>query len=435
MFTAEENELLTHVGPGTPTGDVMRRYWLPALVSEELPEPDCPPVRTRLLGEDLVAFRDTNGRIGLIAEKCAHRRASLFFGRNEECGLRCIYHGWKYDVDGNIVDTPAEPVESMVKRHVKQIAYPCVEVNGLVWTYMGPKEKKPPLPDFPWFSLPRENMDPGYKCLIECSWLQCIEGDNDSVHSAYLHRRRRPGTTESRESVARRGQAMVDLDVSKCGVRAATKYPMDDGSLFVRTNTFSMPCFGSTPCGSGEVNEGSRIHFQVPRDDYSNWRYTMEIYWNRPASGHERENLEEVGPGFKKLFNRENDYLIDRARQKSGEIYCGIDAGNHTQDACVTETMGVVSDREHEHLGLSDTHIIEMRRFYLNAIKDVQAGKDPPGIFFTPEENRMGNWQHMITVVLPREKDWRDVLPAVDDWRDWVKSGGAVQRVLAGGEP
>src|ERR1043166_6881236 len=139
MLSQEENELLTRVGPGTPMGEFFRRYWLPCLLSEEIAEPDGPPVRVRLLGEDLIAFRDSNGRVGLLAEKCSHRRASLFYGRNEECGLRCIYHGWKYDVEGNIIDTPADPAESMIKHHVKHIAYPCQEVNGIVWTYMGPK--------------------------------------------------------------------------------------------------------------------------------------------------------------------------------------------------------------------------------------------------------------------------------------------------------
>jgi phenylpropionate dioxygenase-like ring-hydroxylating dioxygenase large terminal subunit len=134
MLTTEENELLCRVGPGTPMGNVFRRYWLPAIRTVDLAEPDCAPVRVRVLGEDLVAFRDTNGRVGLVAEKCAHRRASLFFGRNEECGLRCIYHGWKYDVSGNVLDTPAEPAHSMMKHHVKLTAYPCHEVNGMVYT-------------------------------------------------------------------------------------------------------------------------------------------------------------------------------------------------------------------------------------------------------------------------------------------------------------
>src|SRR5437764_14141465 len=143
MLSKEENELLTRVGPGTPMGNVFRRYWIMAGISREIPEPDSPPVRVRLLGEDLVMYRDSTGHVGLLAEKCSHRRASLFYGRNEEGGLRCIYHGWKYDVDGTILETPPEPVDSMIKHHVKHRAYPCREINGLILTYMGPAEKMP----------------------------------------------------------------------------------------------------------------------------------------------------------------------------------------------------------------------------------------------------------------------------------------------------
>jgi phthalate 4,5-dioxygenase len=141
VLTREENEMLTRTGPGTPMGQVMRRYWLPALLADELPAPDCAPVKVRLLGEDLVAFRDSEGQVGLLDEFCAHRRASLFLGRNEECGLRCIYHGWKYDVEGRILDTPVEPEQSNIRHHVRQTAYPCREVNGVVYTYMGQKRR------------------------------------------------------------------------------------------------------------------------------------------------------------------------------------------------------------------------------------------------------------------------------------------------------
>src|SRR5215468_5002508 len=163
MLSKEDNELLTRINPGTPMGNLIRRYWVPALLSEEIPKPDCPPVRVRMLGEELVAFRDSQGRIGLLGERCAHRGTSLFYGRNEECGLRCIYHGWKYDVDGNILDTPAEPAESMIKHHVKQTAYPCIERNGMIMAYMGPKEKQPLLPNFEWFTLPPEQVIVGDK--------------------------------------------------------------------------------------------------------------------------------------------------------------------------------------------------------------------------------------------------------------------------------
>src|SRR5579872_1696137 len=156
MLSREENELLTGTGAGTPAGDYFRRYWLPALLASEVPMPDCPPVRLRVLGEDLIAFRDTQGRVGLVDEFCPHRRASLFLGRNEECGLRCVYHGWKFDVTGECVDMPNEPVESNFKHKIQATAYPCREQGGIIWAYLGPRAEPPPLPDLEWAGLPAE---------------------------------------------------------------------------------------------------------------------------------------------------------------------------------------------------------------------------------------------------------------------------------------
>jgi len=394
-------------------GQLFRRYWLPALLSEELPEADCPPVRVRLLGEDLVAFRDRTGRVGLLAELCSHRRASLFYGRVEDGGITCIYHGWRYDCDGAILETPAEPANSMIKHHVKHRAYPCQEVNGLIMTYMGPPEKQPLLPAFPWLTLPREQVCVGSKFLLECNWLQALEGDNDSIHTPYLHRRAGRGNTL--ETQARLNPAAVDLDVDPSwGVRAATCYRVDDERRFIRTNTFLMPCIGNTPRGQGELNAAVHTIYQVPADDYTNWRFDFESYWDRPVDdSYARAQRREVGPGFQKLMNRENDYLIDRARQKSGEIYSGVDSGNHTQDAMVTESMGPITDRTQEHLGVSDMHVVAVREFLLKSVRAVQEGADPPGIAWDPAQNRIGNLCHMLTAVIPIDSDWRTLLPKV----------------------
>src|ERR687891_366578 len=165
MFSQEENELLTRVGSGTPMGMLMRHYWIPALLSEEIPLPDCPPVRVRLLGEDLVALRDSDGRIGLLDEHCSHRGTSLFYGRNEECGLRCIYHGWKYDVDGNVLDTPAEPGESDFRKKLRHTAYPTQEAGGVIYAYLGPRDKTSLFPDYEWAQVPL-NQTYVTKCLL-----------------------------------------------------------------------------------------------------------------------------------------------------------------------------------------------------------------------------------------------------------------------------
>ena len=186
MLSAEDNELMCRVGPGTPMGTMMRRYWIPALLTNELPVPDSPPVRLRLLGEDLVAFRDTQGRVGVLEELCPHRRASLWLGRNEDSGLRCVYHGWKFDVDGVCVDLPSAPEGETYRHKINIISYPCVEAGDLIWAYMGPKDKQPPFPEFEWAKLPKANRYVT-KFIMECNYLQAMEGDYDPGHGPFLH--------------------------------------------------------------------------------------------------------------------------------------------------------------------------------------------------------------------------------------------------------
>src|SRR5580692_11526447 len=186
MLTKEDNELISQVGPGTPMGNLMREYWVPAMLSSELPNPDSDPVRVMLLGEQLIGFRDTSGKVGLIQNLCPHRGASLFYGRNEEGGLRCVYHGWKYDTAGNCVDMPNEPAESNFKSKIHATAYPCQERGGVVWTYMGTREVAPALPDFEANQLPDEDINVT-AVSRECNWLQGLEGDIDTSHLGFLH--------------------------------------------------------------------------------------------------------------------------------------------------------------------------------------------------------------------------------------------------------
>ncbi len=412
MTIVEDNELLTRVGPGTPTGELFRRYWLPALLSEELPEPDCAPVRVRLLGEDLVAFRDSKGKVGLLGEYCSHRRASLFYGRVEECGLTCIYHGWKYNADGKVVDIPAEPPTSRLKDLVRHPSYPCEERNGLVLTYMGARDKMPLVPNLPWFTMPRDHVVVGSKLFLECNWLQALEGDNDSTHSAYLHRR--AADNDNPMSLARRRPARVSIDELPWGVRAATIYPYDDAQEMVRTNTFLMPCIGNTPRGASPNGYNEAVHtiYQVPADDYTNWRYDMETWWDKSVDdSYAQMDRAEVGSDFMSLYTRANDYQMDRAAQKSGEAWCGVVARNHTQDKMVTESMGAITDRSLENLGASDRHIIAMRRFMLNAVRAVAEGADPPGVAWTPEQNQARDYAYMLTTLLPNGADWKALLP------------------------
>src|SRR5205823_1048394 len=175
------------IGPGTPMGNFFRQYWLLAIRSDELPGPDCPPLRVRLLGESLIAFRTTSGEVGLIQNSCPHRGASLFFGRNEEEGLRCVYHGWKFDCTGQCVDMPSEPAESNFKTKIKAAAYPAVERNGVIWTYMGPREVPPPLSQIEANMVPNAEKGTISKIMRDCNYMQALEGDIDTSHLAFLH--------------------------------------------------------------------------------------------------------------------------------------------------------------------------------------------------------------------------------------------------------
>src|SRR5438046_1532374 len=234
MLSKEDNELLSQTAAGTPMGNLIRRYWIPALLSEEIPAPDCPPARVRLLGEELVAFRDTNGKIGLLGEHCLHRGTSLFYGRNEECGLRCIYHGWKYDVEGHVLDTPAEGADSNMRMGMLHTAYPTHEANGIIWTYMGPADKTPLFPNYEWMKVPAEN---AYvtKAYQECNYLQGLEGECDSSHLNFLHRTLKQGGL-SHDTIPEYQTEDTDF-----GVRLIALRDRDEGKTYVRVSSFLMP--------------------------------------------------------------------------------------------------------------------------------------------------------------------------------------------------
>jgi nitrite reductase/ring-hydroxylating ferredoxin subunit len=373
-------------------------------------------VRVRLLGEDLVMFRDSNGKVGLIAEKCAHRRASLFYGRNEECGLRCVYHGWKYDVDGNIVDTPVEPASSMIKHHVKQTAYPTYEANGMILTYMGPKAKQPLVPNYEWLTLPADHVRVEEKYWNENNWLQGIEGDCDSSHLNYLHRNAVEGSFELVPGMADGLDFKVDTDGWL--IRAAAIRHLAPGQHYVRTNFFALPGIGGPPQnGLNGLSDGHQAVHQTPADDYHTWR--VDVYTRRSepiARTNDRgvrgwPGLEDgtfpVDENWRKIANRENGYLMNRDIQRT-RVYAGIPFGPHTQDAVMTESIGAISDRENEHLGTADAQPAAIRQLLLKVVRDVQAGKDPPGVAFRPEDNNM-DYIKLVHGTIPADVDPFDI--------------------------
>src|SRR5436190_57997 len=372
MLSREDNEKLTRVAPGTPMGELMRRYWIPAAFSHQL-KADGAPLRVKLLGERLVAFRGTQGRVGLLDEHCPHRTASLFFGRNEQCGLRCVYHGWKFDVDGACVDLPSEPRDINLQKRVKAKAYPCVERGDVVWTYMGPAQHKPEFPDLEWTRLPASHRHVT-RHIQECNWLQGLEGGFDSSHLSFLH----GGTAENEVRVVPYRYEVVPTDF---GFVAGSGRDMGSEGTFWTANVMLMPfhkIIASSPAGA---------HVWAPMDDENTMLYSVDFVPDRPMTekdlarsktfnGIHTENI----PGTDRaLANRNNDYLIDRELQASGASFTGM-RGLGIQDCAIQESMGPVADRTIEHLGVSDTAIVKIRRLLLATLKDHAAGKPLPGI-------------------------------------------------------
>jgi phenylpropionate dioxygenase-like ring-hydroxylating dioxygenase large terminal subunit len=427
MLTNELNDKLTHVGPGTPMGNLMRRYWVPALLSWEVPEPDSPPVEVRLLGENLVAFRDTQGVVGLVSAYCAHRRVSLFWGRNEESGIRCVYHGWKFDVTGACVDMPSEPASSNFKDKVTIPAYPTHEAGGVVWAYMGPPELRPEPPLFEWTQVPASQRALS-KVLQETNWLQALEGGIDTVHSNFLHGGRPPGMKYDTNTARGRANNFstapilevvpTDYGYSYAGIRSMG----DEGTNYVRAYHLVFPWTQLRATGNGRIAG----HMWVPIDDYNcmvyNWHYEYEHselnarsrspsarpidanpLWYRDAElmvGAGNDFGFDVDPddGFRSIRNRTNRYMIDREVQRT-ENYTGIQ-GINTQDRAVQESMGYIADRSLERLGTTDRAIITARRLLLQAVEKVERGENPPGVAPTYYKLRA------IERVLPASAHW-----------------------------
>ena len=378
MLTQEENELLVRTGPGTPMGKLMRRYWLPALFSDALPEPDCAPVRVKLLNEKLVAFRNSDGKVGLMDERCPHRNASMFFGRNEENGLRCVYHGWKFDLEGNCTDMPSEPPESNFKRKVKIEAYPCVERGGIVWTYMGPPEQKPGFPELEWIHVPPSHRF-ATRHIQECNWFQAFEGGFDTSHLSFLHRGESMGSGRGLP----RHYEIVPMPF---GFVSGSGRDLENGGSSWTANVMAMP-FHKVISRIPGIDPPIGAHAWVPIDDDNCMIYSIEFHPDRPLTEKDLEksknwdyiHAETLPGGDRCVRNLENDFMIDRALQKSGKSWTGL-KGFGIQDCGIQESMGRISDRTREHLGVSDTHIIKLRKLMLQTLKDMVAGKEPPGL-------------------------------------------------------
>ncbi len=412
MLKPEENERLVRVGAGTPMGTVLRSYWQPALLATELPAPDSPPVRVRLLGEDLVAFRGTDGVIGLIDAFCPHRRAPMFFGRNEDCGLRCVYHGWKFDASGKCVDMPSEPPGSLFREKVTTTAYPTWEGGGIVWTYMGPPAEQPAPPDYEWLRTPATHRFVS-KTFEDCNYLQGLEGGLDTAHSSFAHNERLGDKNWIRN---RDGAPKIDVDKTDYGFSYVSTRDLGDEGLYVRVYHYVMPAQqlrGSITGLMGGRADVPKIdgHLWMPIDDEHTWVFNFAYGYDESVPldatfADEWESMfgrgpDDMLPDFRLKKNKANDYMIDRERQRT-KTFTGI-VGLNTQDFALQEGMGAICDRSHEHLGTSDKAIIACRQLLLEATDAVTAGNAPRGVDPTCSRN-----VRPYDDYVPRDGEWRD---------------------------
>lgn len=411
MLTRELNELLTRTGPGTPMGELFRRYWLPALLAEELPENDCPPVRVKLLSERLIAFRDSEGRYGLMDEFCAHRGASLWFGRNEEGGLRCPYHGWKFDVTGQCVEIPSEPEESTFCQNVKLKSYPLVKVGDILWAYLGDPDHQPELPQFEFVHVPPEQTFTS-KRWQESNWLQALEGGIDSSHVSWLHQGNidnDPLFKGSRGNQYNLSDFKPYFEVADApgGLYIGARRNAEEGHYYWRITPWVMPSFTMVPPRGDHPVHG---HFWVPIDDENCWVYTFDYHPVRALTDAEREAMQagygvhsENIPGtYRPVANKDNDYLMDREAQRRGETFSGV-RGIAIQDGSLQESMGPIVDRTKERLVATDTGIIKARQRLRRAVIALRdQGTPPPGI--EPEHQRIRS----AAVVLPKDQTFID---------------------------
>ncbi len=391
-------------------GDLFRRYWLPALLAEELPEPDFPPVRVKILSERLIAFRDTSNRLGLVDEFCAHRGVSLWFGRNEENGLRCSYHGWKYDVSGQCVEIPSEPGNPRLCERMKLKSYPLIERGGVLWTYMGPPEQRPPLPEHEWAMVPAAHRFIS-KRWQESNWLQAMEGGIDSSHVSFLHRG--DLDTDPMFKGAKGNQynlgdnkPVFEVVESAGGLYIGARRNAENGNYYWRITQWVMPTFTMIPPRGDHSVHG---HFWIPIDDENCWTWSYDYHPVRKLKESEVQAV-RAGKGihvsyvpgtFRPLQNKDNDYLMDRAAQKRGETYSGV-LGFGMQDAAVQESMGPIVDRSKENLVSTDNGIIMMRHRLLRSLKAMEKGETPPGIDLVHQRVRSA------AVVLPPDQPFKD---------------------------
>ncbi|ANN65525.1 Rieske 2Fe-2S domain-containing protein [Bordetella bronchialis] len=415
MLTPEENDLLCRVEGDAPMGALMRRHWLPVCLIEEVSEPDGDPVKAQVLGEDLVVFRDTEGRVGVMDEYCPHRRVSLVYGRNEECGLRCLYHGWKMDVQGNVVEMVSEPAASVMAQKIKHKAYPVREWGGVVWAYMGPPDDVPEFTPPPWAPSAETKVSIA-KVLVPCNWAQILEGAIDSAHSSSLHSSdfvpARVGGAEATDKNWLRPSTdkapRMQVHRTDYGFRyAAIRRPIVNAAQtdYVRSTVFVAPATVLIPPN----NLYNVANVNVPMNDTATAFYF--IAWGEKAGTPDTETWRkflgtsigrDLDERYRPLRNHENRFWQDRQAMKAGN-FTGI-KGFPNQDIAMWVTMGPIANRSDDRLGASDLAIVEFRKQMLQAVQDFRQGRPAIGT----GDRRIPGDVCAFQAIVPKSVDWRD---------------------------
>ncbi|MGH8235555.1 MAG: Rieske 2Fe-2S domain-containing protein [Steroidobacteraceae bacterium] len=414
MLTQADNQLLCRVEGAAPMGQLMRRHWTPVCLIEEVSEPDGVPVKARIFGEDLVVFRDTKGRVGVLDEHCPHRGASLALGRNEDCGLRCLYHGWKMDFEGNVLEMACEPSASRMAEKVKHRAYPAHEWGSFVWTYMGPRDTMPAFKSPAWAPSASARVSVA-KAIVPCNWAQILEGAIDSAHSSSLHSSdmvpaRVDGAKANEKTWLRPSTdkaPRMQVQRTAYGFRyAAMRRPIVDSAAndYVRSSVFVAPATALIPPN----NLYNVANVNVPLDDTNTAFYF--IAWGHPANTPETETWRkflgqrvgvDLDETYRPLRNVGNRFWQDRQAMKAGN-FTGI-SGFPNQDIAMLVTMGPLADRTGDLLGGSDVAIVEFRRQMVEAVRAFQEGKPAIGTgdFHIPAD------VCAYQAIVPKTLDWR----------------------------
>jgi phthalate 4,5-dioxygenase len=405
---------LTRTDAGTPAGDLLRRYWQPVGMSADLVAGGAPRAE-RVMGEDLVLFRDENGRPGVLAQKCAHRCADLSYGRVEAGGLRCVYHGWVFDVDGACLEQPAEPPESTFKKRVRQRAFPCRDVAGAVWAYLGP-DAPPLFPAFPALASDAYCYTTRWKG--NANWLQASEGNIDPVHTSFLHQimPRDPDMRARWGAFSVNARPEVTATETRFGVRLFTKRRLPESDdMLLRVTNFVMPNACAVGGFEGDLGPGGcTMLWDVPIDDEHHWRY--EFIFHRSGkldqATLDAQYASEKLAGDEMRRTPENRYLQDRASMANGDAYIGLGECFSVHDIFITQSQGVIHDQSHEALGTSDVAIIKARKQLAAAVDDVAAGRDPAGVIRTEAEN---DWRDLIVITqtIPQQTDLAEFCDAI----------------------